>query len=142
MRNSYLDGVDSLTLSYNAVLQLADGFKPISVRQQNGGEKEKGVEFVSLGKVRKYLAEPPQIEEVATEKKVACLRCGAKDHMVYHCPKLTTAHPDTLSATSKKGKGESYHAWKRMSADGTIHTNVGTEDFDDEEDGFGLLQSC
>ena len=53
--------------------------------------------------------------------------------MVYHLPKLTTAHRDTLSAAAKKGKGESYHAWKRMAAYGTSHTNVSTEDFADEE---------
>ena len=47
VHNSYLAGVDSLPRSYDAVLILADGFEPIAVRQQNGGEKEKGVAFVS-----------------------------------------------------------------------------------------------
>ena len=61
--------------------------------------------------------------------------------MIYHFPKLKTAQRDTLSAAAKKGKGESYHAWKRMAADGTSHTNVVTEDFADEEDGFGFFQS-
>ena len=61
--------------------------------------------------------------------------------MVYHCPKLTTAQRDTLSSADKKVKGERYHAWKRMAADVTRHTNVGTEYFDYEEDGFGFLQS-
>ena len=37
--NSYLDGVDSLPRSYNAVLRLVDGFKPIAVRQHNGVKK-------------------------------------------------------------------------------------------------------
>ena len=41
----------------------------------------------------------------------------------------------------KKGKGESYHSWKRMIYDGTSHTIVGTEEFSDEENGFGFLQS-
>ena len=59
--------------------------------------------------------------------------------MVYHCPNLTKVHHDTLSAAAKKG--ESYHAWKCMSGDGTSHTNVGNEDFADEEDGFGFFQS-
>ena len=68
MQNSYLAAMDSLPRSYDAVLQLADGFKPISVRQQNGGKKEKGVAFVSPGEVKKYLAEPPQSEEIPTEK--------------------------------------------------------------------------
>ena len=54
---------------------------------------------------------------------------------------MTTAHRDTLSAAAKKVKVESYHAWKRMAADGTSHTNVGTEDFADKEDSFGFLQS-
>ena len=67
--NSYLDGVDSLPHSYYAVLQLADGFQPIAVRQQNGDKKEKGVAFVIPGKVKKYLDKPPQSEEVATEEK-------------------------------------------------------------------------
>ena len=60
--------------------------------------------------------------------------------MVYHFHKLTTAHRGTLSAAAKKGKVESYHAWKRMAYDGTSHTNVGTEYFADKEDGFGFLQ--
>ena len=141
MHNSYLAGVDSLPRSYNSVLRLAYGFEPIVVHQQNGGEKEKGVAFVRPGKVKKDLAESPECEEVATEKKVACFSCGAKDHMVYHCPKMTTAQRDTLGAAAKKGKGESYHEWKRMADDGTIHTNVSTEDFAYEEDGFGFLQS-
>ena len=97
--------------------------------------------FVSPGKVKKDLAESPQCEEVETEKKVACFSCGAKDHMVYHCPKLTTAQRDTLSATAKKGKDESYYAWKRMADDGTSHNNVDIEEFVDEEDGFVFLQS-
>ena len=66
MHNGYLSGVDSLPHSYDAVLRLSDGFKPIAVCQQNGGEKEKGVAFFSPGKVNKYLAKPPQNEEVAT----------------------------------------------------------------------------
>ena len=139
MHNSYLDGVDNLPRSYDAVLRLADGFKPITVCQQKGGKKEKGVAFVSPGKVKKDLAESPQCEEVETEKKVACFSCGAKDHMVYHCPKLTTAQRDTLSATAKKGKDEIYYAWKRMADDGTSHNNVGVEEFADEEDGFVFL---
>ena len=141
MHNSYLDGVDNLPRSYDAMLRLADGFKPITVCQQKGGKKEKVVEFVSPGKVKKYFAESPQCEEVETEKKVACFSCGAKAHMVYHCPNMTTAHRDTLSAAAKKGKGESYHAWKHMAADSTSHTNVCTEDFANKEDGFGFLQS-
>ena len=84
VHNIYLSGVDSLSRSYDAMLRLADGFKPIAVYQHNGGEKEKGVAFVSPGKVKKDLAESPQCEEVATEKKVACFSCGSKDHMVYH----------------------------------------------------------
>ena len=70
MNTSYLAGMDSLPHSYNAVIRFADGFKTIAARQKNGGEKEKGVEFVSPGKVKKYLAEPPKSEEVATEKKL------------------------------------------------------------------------
>ena len=84
VHNIYLAGIDSLPRSYNAVLQLADVFKPIAVRKQNGGEKEKGVAFFSPGEVNIDLAESPQCEEVATEKKVACFICGAKAHMVYH----------------------------------------------------------
>ena len=42
---------------------------------------------------------------------------------------------------AKKGKGENYHAWKRMTADGTIHNNVGTEDFANEDEGLCFLQS-
>ena len=61
--------MDSLPRSYDAVLRLVDGFKPTAVRQHNGGEKEKGVEFVSPGEVKKYLAELTQSEELATEKK-------------------------------------------------------------------------
>ena len=141
MQNSYLAAMDSLPRSYDAVIRLVDGFKRIAVRQQNGGKKEKGVAFVSPGKVKKDLAEPPQSEEVATEKNLACFRCGAKDHMVYHCPNLTTAQHDTLSAADKKGEGESYHAWKRMAADDNSHTNVVTEYFADEEYEFGFLQS-
>ena len=60
MHNSYLAGVDSLPRSCNAVLRFADGFKPIAVRQKNGGKKEKGVEFVSPGEAKKDLAESPQ----------------------------------------------------------------------------------
>ena len=90
MNNSYLAGLDTLPHSYDAVLRLADGFKPIAVLQQNGGKKEKGVAFVSPGEVKKYLDESPQCKEVETEKKVACFSCGAKYHMVYHCSKLTT----------------------------------------------------
>ena len=70
VHTSYLAGMDSLPHSYNAVLRLADDFKPIAARQQNGEEKEKGVAFVSPGKVKKDLAEPPKSEEVATEKKL------------------------------------------------------------------------
>ena len=69
VHNIYLSGVDSLTRSYDAVLRLVDGFKPTAVRQHNGDEKEKGVEFVSPGEVKKYLAELTQSEELATEKK-------------------------------------------------------------------------
>ena len=53
LHNSYLAGVDSLPRSYDTVLRLAGGFKPIAVRQQNGGKKEKGVAFASPGKVKK-----------------------------------------------------------------------------------------
>ena len=53
VHNSYLAGMDSLTGSYDAVLRLADIFKPIAVHQQNGGEKEKGVAFVIPVEVKK-----------------------------------------------------------------------------------------
>ena len=69
VHNSYLADVDSLPHSYDAVLQLADGFKSIAVRKQNGGKKDKGVAFVSLGEVNKDLADSPQCDELATEKR-------------------------------------------------------------------------
>ena len=91
VHNSYLAGVDGLPLSYNAVLRLADGFKPtVYSQQQHGGDKEKGVAFASPG-AEKTLTKSPQSKAVATEKNVACFSCGSTTYMVYDCNQLTQA---------------------------------------------------
>ena len=71
VHNSYLAGVDILPQTYDAVLHMADSFKPTTAHQHysGGAQKDKaGVAFVSPAEVKENksagIAKSPQSEAV------------------------------------------------------------------------------
>ena len=76
VHNIHLEGVDILPQTYNAVLHMADGFKPTTARQHysDGEQKDKaGVDFVSPAEVKEKksagMAKSPQSKVLAGVQK-------------------------------------------------------------------------
>ena len=148
---------------YDAVLCMADGFKPTTARQHNSGGAQKdktGVAFFIPAEVKEKkstgIAKSPQSEVVPGVQKKDdctispnkddhsnCFHCGSNHHWSRDFEHLSKTQCQSLYAAKP---GEGGEAWakvksKVVSVKGTSHINVATEDDADAvEDGFVFLQ--